>query len=45
MHELLKIISKIKDACEAYERIEASADWAVNQIIDLVAPVDTTEVE
>lgn len=43
--ELMIAVSKIKDACEAYERLEESAEWAINKVIDLVGPIDTTPVE
>jgi len=43
--ELLTVISEIKDACDAAERMEITPDQAVTTITRIVAPVDTSEVE
>ncbi|WP_331726065.1 hypothetical protein [Streptomyces sp. NBC_00470] len=45
VEQLLLVISKVKDACESYDRMEVSGDAAVDQITRLAAPVDTTPVE
>lgn len=43
--DMLTVISKIKDACDASERMEIDPGQAVATISKIVAPIDTTPVE
>lgn len=43
--EMLTAFSKIKDACDASERMEITPGEALDAITKIVAPIDTSPVE